>query len=73
MALVTVETTIPYGVILQLDMAPNLYATPPAYQSVTVKAAQTGGGSQIDQTFWDIWQSENSQNPLLTNNQIFAA
>lgn len=68
---VSVATTIENGVILQLDLPPNLYATPPAYQTVKLLPVQTGGVNEIDATFWAIWQTENSESPLLTNGLIF--
>lgn len=71
MALVTVETTVSNGIILQLNRAPSLYTTPPAYQSVSIASAQQGGGTQVDENFWTAWQAENAANPLLVNGQIF--
>ena len=67
-----VATTIPNGAILQLFLAPELYAPLPAYQSVTIPPAQRGVEVLVDDNFWAAWLAENAANPLVINNMIFA-
>lgn len=71
MANVNISTTIPNGLILQLDNAPGFYAETPAYQSVSLASAQDGTTNTVDANFWTNWKAENSANPLLVNGQIF--
>jgi hypothetical protein len=71
MSAVPVGTTIPQGLILQLAYPLGNYTPTPAYESVTIKSVQQGGGSEVDQNFWSAWTNENAENPLYVNGQIY--
>lgn len=82
MASVTIATTAPSGVLLQLENAPNFYAATPAYSAVTIRPAALGGGAEyqqgattiqasgVDENFWNAWTAENSASPLLATGVV---
>jgi hypothetical protein len=84
MAAVTIATTAPHGVILQLQNPVSFYTPQPAYGTVTILPPSQGGGATyqkgptliqsptIDGNFWSAWAAENAQNPLLVNDVIFS-